>query len=167
MSQPAFADLKILVLDQNLNRARLIRDLLDNVGIGETFATTAADAASEWVRGGICTMALVDLVDVDENSSPVFFMAALRDPKRTSASGLPVLGMMAEVTKESLMGAVHIGADFVIQRPFSVKSLSDRVTSMIATPAPQFSSIDYIGPDRRRVPDGLYDGDQRRDSDDA
>ena len=160
-----FRQLRILVLDEDRDRAKYIREILDNLGIGVTCATSSGSLALERVKVENLSMALVDLEDRDGPSGPMTFMGSLRDPGRSPAPGLPVLGMMANVTRESLISAVHVGADFVIQRPFSAKTLSDRIDLMITSPAQRFRSLDYVGPDRRRMPDNLYEGNLRRSGD--
>lgn len=160
-----FRALRILVHDEDSKRGGNIRQILDNLGIGETYNTSAEMPALECVRINKLSMALIDLEELDSSSGPVALLKILRDPGRSPAPGLPVLGMMANVTRESLISAVNVGSDLVIQRPFSARVLSDRIVSMISAPAPQYESSKYVGPDRRRIPDNLYDGNLRRSDD--
>jgi len=157
-----FSILNILVFDQNFERAKLVRGLLDSIEVGETHATASHEVAIKTMKSKSLSMAVINLESTGDQTGTVRFMDSIRDPQYGHATGLPVLGMMAEVTKENLMNAVHIGADFVIQRPFSVKSITDRISSMILTPTRHFGSENYFGPDRRRMPNDLYGGDRRR-----
>ncbi|MBL4720840.1 MAG: response regulator [Alphaproteobacteria bacterium] len=167
MAALEFSNLSILVFDQNFDRAKLVRELLDNLEVGETFATASPDAAIKTVIGNRLSMAVINLESTNHQASTKQFMDSIRNSQNAHAVGLPILGMMAEVTKQNLMSAVHLGADFVIQRPFSVNSLKDRISSMLQTPTRHFRSANYFGPDRRRMPDDLYGGDKRRADDDG
>lgn len=160
-----FRKLRVLVYDKNNKRAGSVRKVLDNLGIGETFDTSAVIPALERIRIFQLSMMLVDLEDKDEPSNSIALMEALRDPSRSPAPGLPVLGIMKNVTRENLIAAIHVGLDFVIQRPFTGRILANRIIAMLSAPAPQFVSSNYTGPDRRRMPDNLYDGDLRRGND--
>ena len=120
MAAVDFSTLNILVFDQNFERAKLVRGLLDSIDIGETHATASHVSATDTMKSKSLSMAVINLESKGDQTGTAQFMDSIRDPKYGHATGLPVLGMMAEVTKENLMYAVHIGADFVIQRPFSV-----------------------------------------------
>lgn len=165
MSAQELKSLRVLVFDPDKERAGFIREILENTGVGQIFAISSSEIAISRLREAEITLTLVELGDMAPNSISAVFLETLRDPSRSPAPGMPVLGVMSKVTKISLQKAVHVGADFVIQRPFSAKDLSARIVSMLAAPAPQFNAPDYVGPDRRRMPDNLYDGSLRRRDD--
>ncbi len=85
-----FRELRILVLDKDRDRAKYIREILDNLGIGVTFAVSSGSLALERVKVENLSMALVDLENMDGSSGSMTFMGSLRDSGRSPAPGLPV-----------------------------------------------------------------------------
>ncbi len=153
-------ELKILVLDVDVARARQTREILRDYGVRAVYRADGAEDALGTLRASDISAVVLDMLLDDEEA--VAFMKGLRDPRRSPSIGLPVVLVTSSPTAEELQQAVRMGIDHFVGRPYPAKRLMDTVESVVGQPAAQDRTRDYAGPDRRRLPDRDYSGSERR-----
>lgn len=130
-------DLTALVADGSPYGARLVRDVLARTGIGRIVeALDGAEAVSaladhkpdllviDWQLPVIAARDIVEMV---------------RDALRSHAPSMPVIVTMPEPTASAVSGAVALGVDAIVARPFSPRDLRlriERILNAAATGSP-------------------------------
>lgn len=78
---------------------------------------------------------------------------------------VPFILMTGFSEKRRVMQARDAGVTEFLVKPFTARDLYKRLYQIIERPRQFVRSEDFFGPDRRRKPNMLYDGPQRRDTD--
>ena len=156
-------NIRILLLDPERERADYTREVLNGAGLYSVRTARDTNVAVSMLTGSSFDVALIELGPKDRNGHE--FLRVLRDPKGTPARNLPVLGLLPAARREDVQAVIKLGVDHVLIRPFSANDVLNRLESVSKSPAPRHESDDYVGPDRRRVPDPYYQGTKRRDVD--
>ncbi len=153
-------ELKILVLDVDVARARDTREILRDYGVRAVYRADGAEDALGTLRASDISAVVLDILLDDEEA--IAFMKGLRDPLRSPSVGLPVVLITSSPTAEDLQQAVRMGIDHFVGRPYPAKRLMDTVESVVGQLVTQNRTQDYAGPDRRRLPNREYAGPERR-----
>ena len=74
----------------------------------------------------------------------------------------PIIFMMALTTQKRLIEAVNSGITEFLAKPFTAKTLCERIEAIVEKPRQFVLATDYRGPDRRRKHDVPYLGIERR-----
>ena len=106
--------------------------------------------------------AMVDF-DGDWVAAPAF-VQAIRDPLGSPRVGLPILGLLREHAAEQVRRAVFAGIDHVMLTPVTPGTLVHLALQLKNRPAKQIRTVQYVGPDRRRIAGLSYTGPDRRES---
>ena len=80
---------------------------------------------------------------------------------------MPILVMSSDTREAAIRRARDVGANMVIAKPMSPKSLYDRLAWIAFTPRQFIATATYFGPDRRFKIEGYPNGVGRRKSDKA
>ena len=151
---PAAAPLKALLLRVGT---------IDRIALSEVLAVTAtqkADAAQEALRDFAADVVIADIGASDFEAKVL--LRHIRNPATTPRKGLPVIYLLAESSPKRVHSLVKSGVDHVMIKPISATALRDLAQYLCDNPVPQVSVPHYVGPDRRRLPDGSYTGPDRR-----
>lgn len=111
-----------------------------------------------------------DLILIDWHVHPTpcdQFLRRLRRLDLHQLAETPVICLMANADKETVLAARDAGANAVLVRPFSPKQLSDKVLLVLGRDVDFIRSDSYVGPDRRHFNSDHYHGRERRRSDQA
>ncbi|MGZ8362600.1 MAG: response regulator [Caulobacteraceae bacterium] len=155
---------RVVVIDPTPASARLLADLLRNIGPCQiwTAATTA--------KGLALCRAIEPLLVFTEFSGPELngmdFTKALRRSDMTCRQA-PVIMITGVATAAAIKGARDSGVHEFLRKPYTVKDLLKRLDAVIVQPRDWVEGIGYIGPDRRRFNSGDYAGPRKRRSDEA
>jgi DNA-binding response OmpR family regulator len=90
------------------------------------------------------------------------FISDLRHPERTPRPNLPVVGLLSQSTPQDVQRLVRSGIDYLMVKPLAARSILQMVQHIAVEQASQVATQTYIGPDRRRVDPGCFDGANRR-----
>ena len=153
-------ELRILILDGDVERARETREILRDYGIPSVFRAETAEDALGTLRASKFSAVVLDMPLSDEEAAG--FMKGLRNPRRSPSIGLPVVLITSSPTAEDLQLAIKMGIDHFVGRPYPAKRLVDTVESVVGQPVAQEKTQDYVGPNRRRLPFRDYSGPERR-----
>lgn len=150
-----------------------IRSLLTNslkvLGVGNVIAVDHGGTAIDFIqkvyndpmKAGVMA---IDMVITNWEMSPVDGMMLLRWIRRHKDSPdrfLPVLMITAYTEKKRVTEARDLGVNEMLAKPFTIKSLADKLYSVILRNRQFVHTKNYFGPDRRRQ--NLYwDNEERR-----
>ncbi|MFM0051544.1 response regulator [Caballeronia grimmiae] len=127
----AYADTRLLVVDDLATMRNLIRKMLK--GIGYSIIEEAEDgvAALEKLRAQH-----FDLVITDWNMPNLDGLSLLQEIRKSEdLAHLPVLMVTAEKKRENVLAATHAGANGYIVKPFSEAALADKLAQVAPRPA--------------------------------
>jgi two-component system, chemotaxis family, chemotaxis protein CheY len=141
------ANLKVLVVDDELTMRKVTRSLLQAIGVKTIFEAhdgrTGLDA--------VCTVA-PDIVILDwEMPSPngPEFMRHLRSPKSFPLPDVPVIMLTAYGERSRVVEAVRLGINEYLLKPVSSSALLARLVSILTKPRRMVKRGDYYGPEPR------------------
>jgi two-component system, chemotaxis family, chemotaxis protein CheY len=107
----------------------------------------------------------VDIILSDMLMSPIDGLNLLRWVRQSRESPdrfVPFIMISGFVDRDSLAKARDMGVTEFLAKPFSVKSVAEKIESVIERPRPFIRAESYFGPDRRRRADSNYKGAERR-----
>lgn len=151
--------LKVLLVEDNEHFRRLIRTVLQALGI--THVHEATDGAA-----GLAALEAfaADLVIVDYRMQPMDGIAFTRQLRTDPASAnpyVPVL-MVSGYTEAGLLAqARDVGVNEFLAKPISAKMLLSRIVQTVQNPRPFVTAPGYAGPDRRRRQQPIAHSDRR------
>ena len=85
----------------------------------------------------------------------------LRDPKTTPAPEIPIIFCSAVLDQRLLEEVRQAGANEILLKPINAARIKSRIDAIIQKPRPIVRIENYIGPDRRRLPDVRLPNDRR------
>lgn len=158
MADYDFERLCILVVEDSLYIRSLLINCLRILGVGSVFTASHAGEAIEFLQKvkadpmGAGTQA-VDVVLSNWQMSPVDGMILLRWIRRHKDSPdrfLPFIMITAHSEPARIAEARDLGVTEFLAKPFTVRAIGDRLTSIIERQRQFVHTKDYFGPDRRR-----------------
>ena len=165
VSSSKLSKVNVLVIDPDKRIKDLLRKVLISLGFGAIYI--AADG-----KEGLDVLGRksVDLVITDWDMQPmdgIGFIKFLRNDKSSSMRTLPVIMLTGRAQRKDVEVARDSGMNEFLVKPFTVKTLCDRIILVIENPRNFILSQAYTGPDRRRramPPKGI---DRRRKGEDV
>lgn len=155
-----FSRLSVLVADDEQFILTLTRSLLNGFGISDVRIVSNSHLILDEIANGE-----IDILMVDWDMEPMTGIELTRhirlDPKSPDRY-LPVIIMTGHTELSLVLEARDAGVTEFLAKPMTVRSLYQRIVSVIERPRPFVRSADYFGPDRRRMADPNYDGPERR-----
>lgn len=153
------SSLRTLVIDDATTTRRIVRSVLQGFGIRHV------DEAGDGAEGlDILDRKGADVVVLDWEM-PILngleFMRLVRIPARRNAF-VPVIMMTAQRRRSLVAAARDAGVNEYVIKPFSARTLYDRIINVIVNPRPFIRSKSFFGPDRRRSVNPNYAGPERR-----
>ncbi len=154
---------RVLIVDPQAASAKLLSDLLRNVGPCQIW--TAGDAK----RGLELAQTVEPLLVFVEHGGGLDGAGFTRGLRRSymTARRAAVIVVSPEATAAAIISARDAGAHEFLRRPYTINDLSRRLEAVARRPRAWVEGIDYIGPDRRRFNAGDYGGPLRRRIDHA
>lgn len=119
--------MKILVVDDYPTMRRILRNLLNQIGITEIEeAGSGAEALAKLQNVS------VDLVISDWNMEPVTGLELLKKVRATpSIAGLPFIMVTAESKTENVIEAKKAGVNNYIVKPFTADTLKSKIAAVM------------------------------------
>ena len=148
----------ILVVEDSLFIRSIIVRTLKATGVGIVNTASNGAEAIELMRqmsqdGRKAGLMSIDIVITDWVMDPVDGLMLLRWIRRHKESPdrfMPVLMLTANTDLEGIVEARDMGVTEMMTKPFSMKTLTDKVQSIIDNPRQFIQAPLYFGPDRRR-----------------
>lgn len=147
------------MIDDATATRRIVRSVLQSFGIRHI------DEAGDGAEGlEILDRKGADVVMLDWEM-PILngleFMRLVRNPSHRHAF-VPVIMMTAQKLRSRVAAARDAGVNEYVVKPFSARTLYDRILSVTVNPRPFIRSKTFFGPDRRRSVNPNYAGPERR-----
>ncbi len=169
MAQYDLSSLTVLVVEDNAFIRRTLVNILFALKIRRvTQAANGAEAveflqlvAKDPQKANVLKL---DIVFSDRYMDPMDGSSLLRWVRRNEASPdrfVPFVMISGAADGEMVREARDFGVNEFLVKPFSAKSVADRVLAVIDNPRPFIYTHDYFGPDRRRR-DAVFQGRDRR-----
>jgi two-component system, chemotaxis family, chemotaxis protein CheY len=160
-----FASLSILVVDDNPHMRAIIVAVLRGLGVRDIREASDGATALEQMRD-----AYMDVVITDYAMEPLDgldFTRLIRTAKDSRHPETPVILMTGHADRETVIAARDAGANEILVKPVSAKSVIQRLIAVIDQPRAFVRAPKYSGPDRRRRADPAFRGPDRRDGEDT
>lgn len=142
------AHIQVLIIDSDLNIASLLRKVLNSLGFGGIHAARNGEEALE-----IINTQHIDMAICEWDMSPMNgleFLDALRKDNTSPNRLLPVIMLTGKAQREYVEKARDAGITEFLVKPFTVRTLCDRILLVVEHPRNFIMSNSYVGPDRRR-----------------
>ena len=155
---------RVLIVDPAPASARMLAELLQNIGLGQVWTAATTGQGLRLAEDGnpqlIFTEYACDGVD------------GIEFTRRLRRGGLPcrkapVIMVTAQATPASIIGARDAGVHEFLRKPFTIKDLMRRLEAVAVKPRDWIEAVGYVGPDRRRFNSGDYKGVRRRRADEG
>jgi two-component system chemotaxis response regulator CheY len=148
MSSGGFAELSVLVVDDNEHMRRLLRGILQALGVNEfREADNGMTAINE------CKLFIPDAIIIDLEMEPIDgleFTRLLREDVSHPSTCVPVLMSTGHAEKAVVESARDVGVTEFLAKPVTVDGVGARLHSLIEKPRRFIRSSTFSGPDRRR-----------------
>lgn len=155
-----FKNIKILVVENNDPMRNLVKSLLLTFGVGEVMGAVNGEQGFD-----VFCEESPDLVIADWLMDPVNGIELVEKIRRDSRSPnpfVPVILMTGFSEKRRVEWARDTGVTEFLVKPFTARTLYERIAIIIERPRQFVRAPDFFGPDRRRKSDKGYNGPDRR-----
>ena len=145
---PQLSRITVLVMDDDVQMNKVVRDMLDAIGFEKIH--TARDGASA-IK--LLQQKPIDMVLTDWRMEPmdgINFTKFIRTSPDSPNRYLPIIMMTGQGEKEDVELARDTGVNEFLVKPFTVKSLMERIITVIENPRNFVMAKSFKGPDRRR-----------------
>ena len=150
----------VMVVDPDEHICELIKEVLRSVGFRRISQFYNGKDAIEHFNDNN-----VDLLITDWRMKPISgiqLIDYLRKHPTSPAPYLPIIMLTGKADRKDVMRARDVGVTEFVVKPFSAKSIYERVVMLIENPRAFIISKEYSGPNRRRRTDIPPGGTERR-----
>lgn len=156
---------RVLLADRDTRTATLVQRILFSFGFRRIDVVTSGEAALEMLRSKP-----FDLIITEWNMAPtdgVTLVKAIRQARDDNRirRDIPIIMLTAQAEKDNVEEARDAGITEFIVKPFTAKTISQRIILVIDNPRAFIDAGDYVGPCRRRreaLPEGIEERRGRR-----
>jgi PleD family two-component response regulator len=158
------AQVKVLVVDDDHRIALIVRKVLESLGFANIHFARDGSQALKTLQAEKIDMIITDwqMTPMDGIGLVKYLRTADDSPNRF----IPIIMLTGNAEREHVEVARDVGVTEFVVKPFSAKTLCDRIVLLIENPRSFIMSKRFIGPDRRRrdsaPPDGLEKRKERR-----
>jgi CheY-like chemotaxis protein len=156
-------DLVILIADPNAYARRITNGILRGFGANKVLEVEQSLGLFQVLTGQ-----KIDILLCDTRLPPHGGLMLTRSIRRNSHNEnrtIPILLMSSDTSESTIKNARDAGANMVVAKPMSPKSLYDRLGWIAFNPRPFIDTETYFGPDRRFKIEGYPGGVGRRKGD--
>lgn len=156
----AYEKLRFLLVDDNHHMRAIVAAILKGVGVRQIRDAADGAEALQVLRDWRPDIAIVDF-----KMSPldgVRFTHLVRNAPDSVDPYLPIIMLTGFAERHRVFEARDAGVTEVVVKPVTVRSLLDRINTVIYHPRPFIRSSTYFGPCRRRRNDPSHKGPFRR-----
>lgn len=144
-----FAQLQMLLVDDDPSIRKLVRALLTSMGVRNISEAIDGAAGLEAVRTNPPDVIILDW-SMPRLQGPEF-MRALRSPDTFPYPAVPVVMLTAHGEYAKVKEAMAVGVNEFLLKPVSSKALLDRLISVLFNPRPMIRKPNYYGPQPRKL----------------
>lgn len=141
--------LSVLVVDDEPYMRKVIKTILAAIGVPTTLEAQDGVTGYEMARSIVPDLMIVDwempIIDGPQ------LIRMIRSPNEFMLRDIPVIMLTAHSDTSRVMEFARVGANEFVRKPVSIKTLRDRIVSIIADPRPMVQIGQYYGPMPRRL----------------
>lgn len=154
-----FAATKVLVVEDEHYRRKVVRTLLMSVGVRTIYEAPDGPAGLELIRSMAPDVVILDWEMPGLDGAR--FVRMVRSPDTFPFPDIPIIMLTGHGERRRVIEAVQIGVNEFLLKPVSSKALQDRLVSVLTEPCPLVKSGDYYGPAPRKLATAVHaDNDQ-------
>lgn len=142
-----FSGVIALIVDRDSYSQSLTRQILRGFGVGACHDSASAAQAQEFLLNAPVDLCLVD-ADLPDMTG-FDFVRWMRRREETTIRFMPILILSGYTQQRNVLASRDCGANGVVARPFSPRTLYDHIAWAAASKRPYLESARYFGPDRR------------------
>ena len=147
--QPQIAALRILVVDDDHHMRKVVRTMLNAIGVRSVTEAASGAAGLATIRDIHPDLVILDwempLMDGPE------FVRRVRSPGEFPMPDVPIIMLSGHGDRWRVVEAARIGAHEYLLKPISIQALQDRIVAIIGKPRPTVKLDGYYGPLPRRL----------------
>jgi len=155
--------IKILVMDSDHRIADLVKRVLFSLGFKHTFYAKSGQEGLDILKAE-----KIDMVITDWDMKPmsgIDFITHIRTSDTSPNRLLPIIMLTGKTQQHHVMEARDAGITEFVVKPFSAKTICDRILLVVEHPRNFILSPTFTGPDRRRRDDSNIEQDRRAEFD--
>lgn len=156
-----YEKLRVLIAERDAHLRLVIRGLLRDIGFSFENIRLCRDGEEALE---LLSVAKSDILITCLRMTPMdglTLIRRLRDPKATPAADISIIFCSAVLDMKLLDEVRLAGANEIIVKPINAAAVKTRIDSIVENPRPMIRLQDYVGPDRRRLPDEPGQNDRR------
>src|SRR3954470_10635542 len=143
-----FANIKVLVIDDEHYMRKVVRTLLMSIGVRTIYEAPDGASGLDIIR----TMG-PDVVIVDcqmPGLDGLGVVRTVRSPDTFPYPDVPIIMLTGHSERSRVIEALETGVHEFLLKPVSSKALADRLTAVISTPRKVVRRGNYYGPEPRK-----------------
>lgn len=160
MSETSLAPLRVLIVEDSQQMRVLLQALLEAMNITDILI------AEDGEKGhALYLESTPDIVITDGAMSPIDgyeLTNRIRTDPNNPNPYVPIIMLSGHLEKERVEKARASGVTEYLAKPVSWNTLYERLVAIVGNPSFFIRTPTYLGPDRRRETDQLYQGPDRR-----
>jgi CheY-like chemotaxis protein len=140
---------QILVVDQDSLMADVLRDTLTGMGFTQIIRIKSGREAIDLIR-----TRPIDILITEWDTPPLDGLSLIRTLRKAELSRfamLPTIMLTSHTEQQDVVQARDVGTTEFLAKPFTAKTLHDRLKHVIDFPRDFIICEQYVGPDRRRT----------------
>lgn len=141
--------LGVLVVDDNAFMRKIVRSLLNNIGVKKVYEASDGIAGLEQIRAVYPDVVVLDW-EMPLLNGPEF-LRIVRSPGVFPLPDIPIIMLSSYGERRRIVEAVRLGVNEFLCKPVSAKTLADRLVSILANPRASVRVGDYYGPEPRKL----------------
>jgi CheY-like chemotaxis protein len=141
--------LRVLVVDDNAFMRKMVRSLLNNIGVKKVYEAADGIAGLEQIRATAPDVIVLDW-EMPLLNGPEL-VRIVRSPGVFPMPDIPIIMLTAHGDRSRIIEAIRIGVNEFLCKPVSAKMLTDRLVSILAKPRANVRLGDYYGPEPRKL----------------
>ena len=141
--------LSILLVDDNQYMRKIVRTLLNSIGVKKIVEAEDGVAGLEAIRTAPPDVVILDWDLPLLNGAE--FVRIVRSPGLFPMPDLPIIMLSSHGERSRVVEAVRLGVNEYLRKPVSAQALFDRLCAILANPRPIVQIGDYYGPEPRRT----------------
>lgn len=145
------SNVEVVVVDSQLHAVRLVREMLNRVGIKKTEVFDSVDGALSFMAGSAPDLVLIDCEGALE-SDAFRLVRAIRNDMTVQNPYAGIVITVWQATQNHVLKMTNAGADAMLVKPFSPRQILDRITALVESRKKFVVTSDFVGPDRRKQP---------------
>lgn len=154
------AQIGVLIADDDRRIALVVRKLLKSLGFSAIHVARDGKQALKLLESE-----RIDMIITDWQMSPmdgISLVKHLRTARNSPNRFLPIIMLTGNAERSHVETARDVGITEFVTKPFSAKTLCDRIMLLIDHPRSFIMSGQFTGPDRRRNKAQAPDGKEKR-----